>query len=214
MLKKTSNLIFGHFFDQYAKELEKEIVGSCESLLDVGCGSASPIARFSGRLHRTVGVDGHEPSIARSRKAGIHQEYHLMGVLEIGDRFEEKSFDCVLLSDLVEHLPKPEGLKLIAMAERLARKKMIVFTPNGFLRQGERDENPYQAHISGWEVGEMESLGYSVRGIDGWKTLRTEEARISWWPRFFWGKISLLTQPLVLGRPRWAFHLFCVKNKS
>ena len=212
MLKKISNFLFSSFFDQYEKELEKEASGSCESLLDVGCGSNSPIRRFSKNLIRTTGVDAHGPSIERSRRAGIHKEYFEMNVLDIGNRFPKKSFDCVLLSDLVEHLPKPEGLKLISMAEKIARKKVIIFTPNGFLRQGERDENPLQVHISGWEVQEMIELGYRVRGINGWKPLRTEEARIAWWPAFFWGKISLLTQPFVIDHPKDAFQLLCVKK--
>lgn len=212
MLKKISQALFDPFFDQCAKELRKEIVGSCDSILDVGCGGSSPISLFSADLRHAVGVDGHAPSIARSREAGIHHEYHQMSALDIGKQFPERSFDCVLLCDLVEHLPKAESLRLIAIAERIAKKKVIIFTPNGFLRQGERDENPYQVHVCGWEVDEMKQLGYHVIGINGWKPLRTEEARIAWWPRFFWGKVSLLTQPLVLERPEWAFHLFCVKK--
>ena len=192
MLKKISRLVFEPFFDQLEKELEKEITGSCQTLLDVGCGSSSPIRHFSKNLSHTVGVDGHAASIERSREAGIHREYHRMNILEIGGRFKEKSFDAVLLLDVVEHLPKVEGLKLIEMAERIARKKIIIFTPNGFLRQGERDENPYQVHLSGWEVDEMEALGYRVRGMNGWKPLRTQEAKIAWRPAFFWGKVSLL----------------------
>ena len=212
MLKKISAFIFGPFFDEYAKELEKEVLGSCDTLLDVGCGADSPIKRFSKKLSRSVGVDAHRPSAEQSRRSKIHTEYQEIDVLDIGAVFPEKSFDCVLMSDLIEHLPKPEALKLVAMAERLAKKKVIIFTPNGFLKQGEYDDNPYQVHVSGWDTAQMRKMGYRVRGINGWKPLRTENARIAWQPSFFWGKVSLLSQPLVAGCPEQAFHLLCVKD--
>ncbi len=214
VLKKFSQTIFGCYFEQYTKELQKEIVGSCETLLDVGCGANSPIRAFSKHLRYTVGVDAHEPSLKTSRSAGIHSQYQLMDVLRIGEKFEKKSFDCVLLSDLVEHLPKEDSLKLIVSSETLAKKKIIIFTPNGFLPQDEYDGNLHQVHLSGWTVREMRALGYAVSGLNGWKPLRTENARIAWKPEFLWGKISLLTQPLVVHYPEYAFQLFCVKDVS
>ena len=38
------------------------------------------------------------------------------------------------------------------------------------------------------------------------------EARIAFWPVFFWGKVSLLTQPFVTDHPKAAFQLLCVKE--
>jgi len=213
-IKKISEVIFYPFFEQYSKELKKEIVGSCETLLDVGCGANSPIRTFSKDLRYTVGVDAHGLSLKSSRTAGIHSEYQLMDVLRIGERFEKKSFDCVLLSDLIEHLSKADALKLITSSEAIAKKKIIIFTPNGFLPQDEYDGNLHQVHLSGWTVREMRGLGYAVSGLNGWKPLRTKNARIAWKPEFLWGKISLLTQPLVIFHPEKAFHLFCVKDVS
>jgi 2-polyprenyl-3-methyl-5-hydroxy-6-metoxy-1,4-benzoquinol methylase len=93
-----------------------------------------------------VGVDAFEPSIEKSRAEGIHNEYVKADVLEIGARLEEKSFDCVVASDLIEHLSKEEGLQLLETMEKIARERGVVFTPNGFPPQGEYGGNALQIH--------------------------------------------------------------------
>src|SRR6266568_4602358 len=138
--KKIDNLFFGHLKEQYPRMLEKEVEGY-ETLLDVGCGPDSLVKRFSRKLKYSVGIDGFEPSILKSRSAGIHSEYFLMNVMDIDKKFRPASFDCAFLADLIEHLTKEDGLKLIEMVEKIARKKVIIFTPNGFLPQEEYDGN-------------------------------------------------------------------------
>lgn len=197
-------------FPDYTMELEKATRG-CESLLDVGCGSSSPIKHFSKRLY-AVGIDAFKPSISKSRKQKIHNKYYVMSVLDIGKKLKPKSFDCVLASDLIEHLTKKQGLSLIAQMERVARKKVIIFTPNGFLPQGEFEKNPWQVHKSGWAVNEMRKKGYKVIGISGWKPLRGEFAGVRFWPKYFWLLISDLTQLIVRGKPEKAFQILCVKE--
>ncbi len=213
IFKKTDDFFFGSFQNQYARELEREVEG-CSSLLDVGCGADSPVKYFSGRIKYSVGIDAFQPSIDRSREKKIHSEYFLMNVMEMDRKFPLASFDCVIASDLIEHLEKKDGYKLIEMMTRLAKKKVIIFTPNGFLEQREYDGNSYQVHLSGWSIDEMKDLGFRVRGINGWKVLRGEFAGIKWWPKVFWGRISLLTQLLVTKNPRSAFAIMCVKDMN
>jgi predicted TPR repeat methyltransferase len=208
MLKK---LLKG-FINRYPDLLEKEIVGSCASLLDVGCGSDSPVKQFSKKLKYSVGIDGFQPSIDKSRAKGIHSAYHLGNVLETGEIFPENSFDCVVALDLVEHLEKEDGLKLIADMEKIARKKVIIFTPTGFQEQRAYDGNEYQIHRSGWEVDEMKNMGYRVLGINGWKPLRGERAEMKLSPKKLWYAISLLTQPLTENNPKIAYQMLCIKD--
>jgi len=187
-------------------------MGSCSTLLDIGCGQESPVRRFSARLGRSTGIDLFGPYLERSRDAGIHTEYHQVNALEIESRFGPRSFDCVLALDLIEHLEKEDGLRLLAAMERVARRKVIVFTPNGFVPQGAYDDNPYQAHRSGWDPDEMRSRGYRLWGVNGWKVLRGERALPRWRPRRVWATLALWSQPLVERRPDHAFHLLCVKE--
>lgn len=69
------------------------------------------------------------------------------------------SVDSVFLLDVIEHLPKEDGINLLAHAERVARKQIIIFTPLGFMPQtvheGEKDGwglggASVQEHLSGW----------------------------------------------------------------
>ena len=96
--------------------------------------------------------------------------------------------------------------------EKIARKKVIISCPNGFVPQGVHYGNPFQIHISGWEVDEMQNMGYRVQGYSGWKPLRGEAGKIKWRPRIFWGRVSLLSQPIVTNRPSRAFEILCVKD--
>jgi SAM-dependent methyltransferase len=212
ILDKAKQLVFGRFTEQFTRRLNLEIEGTCETLLDVGCGSNSPIQHLSPRLRHTVGIDAFAPAIDSSRALGIHDEYYLMDALKIGEYFHPRSFDCVLASDLVEHLNEQDGLNLISQMEKIARKKVIIFTPNGYLTQGEYYNNPLQKHLSGWTPRQMRSLGYHVIGIQGLKWLRGELAQIRWRPTRFWLLVSLLTQLFTTTRPDWAFRLLCIKD--
>jgi hypothetical protein len=211
-LDRFSKAALRSYLGQYEKELAQEIVGSCDSLLDIGCGAHSPIRDFSHRLRYTVGVDTFAGSIDVSRAAGIHNEYYKMDALEIGGRFAAGSFDAVIALDLIEHLPMQDGYQLIAAMERVARKKVVIITPNGFQPQRPIEGNPFQAHVSGWSYDEMRCLGYRIRGLNGWRPLRGELTAIRWQPKLLWENLSLLSQALTTTRPRFAYHLLCVKD--
>lgn len=211
-LKACDERVFGRFRWQYETLLEREVLPDCRTLLDVGCGAESPIRRFSHRLTDSVGVDCFEPSLDRSRRAGIHARYVCIDVLDITQHFAPASFDCVLASDVIEHLDKADGVRLIGGLERLARRKVLIFTPNGFQPQRAIDGNVHQVHRSGWTVAEMNGYGYRVIGVNGWRPLRTEQAAPRWRPAPFWGRVSYLTQSLTTRRPELAFQLLCVKD--
>lgn len=202
---------FLNFFVTYHKEIERN-VGNAKSLLDVGCGSDSPIKYFKKKFGFTLGVDGFEPSIKESRQKGIHNEYRCMDLLEIEEKFGANSFDCVLSSDVIEHFPKKNGLKLINQMESIARNRVIIFTPNGFVPQYEHSGNYLQRHQSGWTSEEMINLGYDVIGINGWKPLLNEGALTKYRPHLFWIIISRFTQFLVRNHPKHAFQILCVKT--
>lgn len=185
-------------------------LAGCETLIDVGCGASSPLRGVKAGSHR-VGVDAHADSLQRSATNRIHHSYVQADVRKLRDHFKPKSFDAVVALDVIEHLEKNEGWELLAAIESIARRKVIVFTPNGFLAQG-ADDNPWQVHLSGWTVEEFTSRGYQVWGMHGWKPLRKEYAAIRGRPKFFWNFFSSLTQSLVRAHPSHAFQLFCIKD--
>lgn len=210
MIKSKLRTIYYRIFPSCQKEL-KRAVGNCKTLLNVGCGSNSPIKSFSKNLF-SVGIDSFKPSIEKSKKKKIHNKYFLMDVLKIDKKFKPKSFDCVLALDLIEHLKKKDGIRLIKKMEKIAKKKVIIFTPNGFLPQEEYENNIKQVHLSGWSAREMMKKGYKIIGINGLKSLRKEQAEIKFKPKFFWLVISALTQIFVKNNPEKAFQILCIKK--
>ncbi len=102
---------------------------------------------------------------------------------------------------------------MIKKIEKWARKKIIIFTPNGLLWQDGYDNNSLQKHKSGWSVEELEKLGFRVYGINGWKKLRGYKASIKYKPTRLWSIISDLTQKITYKNPKFAFQLLAVKRK-
>src|SRR3989442_5707037 len=184
-VRRLDDFVFGRLKNQYPRLLRVATSG-CETLLDVGCGSESPIRSFSQQMTRTVGVDLDRPSIEQSQANGTHHEYIVMDVMDIGRVFSERSFDAVLASDLIEHLPKADGNRLIEMMEGIAAKRVIIFTPNGFVPQNADDHNQHQVHLSGWTADEMRMRGYDVISVNGLKQLLNELAHGRWKPRLVW----------------------------
>ncbi len=182
-----------------------------KSLLDVGCGSNSPLAKVPKGFY-SVGVDAFGPSIEKSKKLGIHNAYKKGNVLAIDKLFKKNQFDAVVALDLIEHLEKKQGYELIKKMSSVAKKKIIIMTPNGFYKQDPYDGNKWQIHRSGWTVDDFVKLGFTVRGIRGLKWLRGEYATLKWKPWIFWGVVSVLTEPFTYFIPRLAHQLFAVKE--
>ena len=198
-------------------EIEKHLKG-CKTILDVGCGNNSPIGLFEHK-YTTVGIDGYKLAIEESKKRKIHDFYIFGDINKLNSLIKRGSFDAVVALDVIEHLKKDEGYKLLDNMERVARKKVILVTPNGFIPQYNKD-NKLQAHHSGWTVEDFTDRGYCVEGIYGTKfcnVFRTDEAELRWRPKFFWGLIwgvlVEITHHLYTKRnPKHSISLLAVKK--
>jgi hypothetical protein len=114
--------------------------------------------------------------------------------------------------DLIEHVSKKEGNALIQDMERIASKKILIFTPNGFLRQQSHDGD-LQEHLSGWTADEMQSLGFTVIGMHGHKFFRGEHHEHRFRPRRLSGIVSQLSHYCYTrSHAANAAAILCVKN--
>lgn len=194
----------------YYKSIEKELKGM-QSVLDVGCGDNSPLAKIKKTFY-SLGIDVFAPSIKKSKKNKIHDDYKIGDLLKLSKMFGPKTFDAVVSLDVVEHFEKKDALKLIKDIEKIAKKKVIIFTPYGFTQQHEYDKNPFQIHKSGWLPQEFERRGYKIYGMRGFRFIRGEFATIKYRPWFFWGAFSVLSQVFVYKKPSWAYQFIAVKE--
>jgi hypothetical protein len=76
-----------------------------------------------------------------------------------------RSVDTVFLVDVIEHLEKEEGRRLLAATEGLARRQVVIFTPLGFMAQHHPDGKDawgldggaWQEHKSGWGAEDFDA---------------------------------------------------------
>jgi len=197
-------------FISYISELRK-MLKDCRTVLDLGCGAWSPISFLD--FEYSLGVDGCESSMAEAENRGTHDEFYRGNVQEIVDKFADKHFDCCVALDIIEHLSKEDGYKLVRDMEKIAQKKVVIFTPNGFVSPYQSGDVDLEEHLSVWSVDEMKKLGYRVLGVYGDKLLRGKAHGLRFRPRIVWGIISELTQRLYARScPKRAAAILCIKN--
>ena len=137
--------------------------GKVRTVLDVACGLSLKSQYIDAELR--VGVDIYRPYLERI-EAKVPYAAVNADIRELEKLFLPKSFDLVLLLDILEHMEKEESLRLLDAAEKIARIAVIVETPKGYVPQNLDiwgwGGHEYQTHRSAWEPEELESRGYMV----------------------------------------------------
>ncbi|MEM7031275.1 MAG: class I SAM-dependent methyltransferase [Chloroflexota bacterium] len=134
-----------------------------KTVLDIGCGLSFKSQYIKADIR--VGVDIYRPYLEKI-EADIPYVAINADALQVGDLFLPQSFDLVLILDIVEHLEKEDALKLMDMAETIAKVAVIVETPRGFIPQNIDiwgwGGHTYQTHRSGWEPEDFTERGYQI----------------------------------------------------
>lgn len=145
------------------KNLWKFKEGEIVSILDVACGLSFKSKFIDAQIR--VGVDIHEKYFEHieSKVPYVVIKYDVRKLNEI---FIPNSFDLVIALDIIEHLEKHESLEMIKQCEKIARKAVVLETPKGYIPQNidiqGHGADEWQTHRCGWEVEELEDLGYST----------------------------------------------------
>jgi ubiquinone/menaquinone biosynthesis C-methylase UbiE len=95
-----------------------------KNILDIACGNGVYSQRLNEMGFKCVGIDYDIENVKRAHKNGVKAC--------VGDathlNFEDKSFDTVLMFEILEHLQHPE--KAISEAIRVARENVLITVPN------------------------------------------------------------------------------------
>lgn len=126
----------------YAKRLRFVAAAICDAfpdketleltVLDVGCGTGSqlgiPLARDGYKL---IGIDMHEASImeAKRNSKDLSNAEFICGDVGL---LNNDNFDIVILSEVLEHVSKPEELLESSLKKLSDDGLMIVTVPNGY----------------------------------------------------------------------------------
>lgn len=137
-----------------------------KSLVDVGCGRGiiAALVRIYRSPRKIVGVDVFRPYLDFCRKMGLYDSLYQIDLRQVSLPFHSKEFDVATCIEVIEHLPKDEGLHLIDELERIAGT-VIVTTPNVLFSQDTLDGNKFQRHVSDWSTDDFHKRGYRVYGI-------------------------------------------------
>ncbi len=148
-----------------------------KTVLDLGCGYGrwgyllrTQYQSTSAELRAHItGVDIHQGNVAFCRSLGVYDELVTTDALEFLATSDPAAFDTVLAVELIEHLPKAAGERLLSEVIRVAARVAILTTPNWeYLRPGANGltgYNEYEHHVCRWTASEFRARGFAVRGV-------------------------------------------------
>lgn len=116
--------------------------------LDLGCGAAHYTKEMPGVL-----------LIDCLKMDGAPSNVHLTDIRNVSGYASGRRFGTVYLLDVMEHLTKEEGKKLLSDLYEVS-DRIVFFTPLGELWVT-NDDHPY-SHKCGWLPKEAEDLGFTV----------------------------------------------------
>lgn len=172
------------------------------SLVDLGCGSGimGALCRVYRDPVRTVGVDAYDPYLERVRARRLYDEVVKWRLEEAPLPFRDREFEVATCIEVIEHLPRDAGERLLDELERIAGR-VVISTPNWFFDQEKLDGNPLQVHRSLWRERDFTARGYAVTGVGGMKILG-RHVRV----------LSTLLGPATLRLPRLSTLILCVRG--
>ena len=98
------------------------LYSGCSSLLDLGCCEGSHTKHWDIPNKMFVDIEKRADDLNPFLKADIRYADKL---------FTPKSYNIVTALDVIEHLSKDEGYKLLQAMELIADKRILIFSPQG-----------------------------------------------------------------------------------
>ncbi len=147
----------------------QDFVERDDLVLDVGCGimqaTTDSLSKGSLKCKTILGMD-----IWLKYLDQIKSKYPtLCATTENMWMFPDSSYDVVLCFDVLEHLELDNALKLVDEMKRIARKHVIIYTPEIFETNEENElnawnlgNNPHQKHKCVLPESELKKLGFDV----------------------------------------------------
>jgi len=194
-----------------------KLIGDPKTVLDIGCGDGILMRTLSKEKNwKIVGIDIFKDSIIKAETLGVYDSIIQGDVIEASKRMvnQKKRFDTVFCSQLIEHLSKEEGDRLMDLMDQLTLERIVVTTPRGFVEQrGEfLGNNRHQHHKSGWIIADFVSRGYKVYGLGLSAVWRYSKLGRSKTRAPFISLVSYLMSPLVYFIPVLGEGILAIKK--
>ena len=111
----------GYDTGELVKAIECLMPNGVQTILDVGCGSGLVAERLA-RHHRVVGIDLSREALCRVKVPCVMSPVDALP-------FADQSMDLVLISNVLEHLPKAMLQRAVREVSRVAKNHILVVSP-------------------------------------------------------------------------------------
>lgn len=196
----------------------RKAIGEAKTILDLGCEHGQLMQLLSeGKDWKITGVDIYKKNINIASKRKKFVQVFIGDIVNISEKLikKKKKYDVVFCSQVIEHIDRKRGQKLLNLVERLAKKRIVFGTPRGFMEQPEifLGNNPHQVHKSGWSGEDFKKRGYKVYGI-GFSPIWSESGMARNTNKLFFNTLTVfgyLFSPIVYYFPILGAGILCIK---
>ncbi|MBI5358411.1 class I SAM-dependent methyltransferase [Candidatus Amesbacteria bacterium] len=194
-------------------------IGEAKTILDLGTDDGQFMNDIGkGKNWIIDGIEIYKPSFNKAKESEVYRKTWLGDVELIAKELisKKQKYDVVLCSQVLEHLDKNKGKRILKLAEKLATKRIVFALPISFMNQPVEflKGNPYQAHRSGWSIDELRGLGFTVHGM-GIKFLWSENGICRTLPKEYrlpFVILGYIFAPLCYYFPHFASGMIAVKE--
>lgn len=183
-------------------------------VLDLGCGKGIAGELFnSNKNHKFTGIDIFNPYIKICSNNGFYNKVIRADLTKI--KLDKKSFDVVLLLQVLEHMDKNDALKVLQQSISAAKAAVLISLPNGKCLQEEYEDNKFNIHKSVWRHTDLQKIGFRVYGqgfrpIFGTRSYGAGK-KASLWQKILVPLSSFLLFPIIYFVPSTGAQLIAIK---
>jgi SAM-dependent methyltransferase len=154
-------------FSRHIRRILKDMVRplDIESILDVGCGQGSLLAELKLEFPymEPYGVDISKTGVELARKRVPDGKFWVM---DIARDALNKRCDLVICSEVLEHIP--DDITAIRNLKQMTGKYLVISTPQGKMREFERQVGHVRNYARGELVNKLEENGFAVISVIEW----------------------------------------------
>jgi 2-polyprenyl-3-methyl-5-hydroxy-6-metoxy-1,4-benzoquinol methylase len=139
--------------------LQPVLTGTYPTLVDLGSGFGYYSEALRKHADYLVGLDAFVPALRMAKGRKVYDDLIRADILHLP--FRSKRIDCITLFDVIEHLSKNNGRRLLESLE----PSVFLSTPNSDLSNRSYAwllGNPLENHVSKWSLKEFEDMGYKA----------------------------------------------------
>jgi len=168
--------------DTYVIALSKDL--DVESVMDVGTGRKGVVAQHFWENEKHI-KQGYAVDIWKIKALPSIWKPMRIDALTLENYFQPDSIDVVQAFGFLEHLKKEDGFKFLKIAEKIARK-LVIISAATYVHGATRDYkvkidgNPHHYYHSTWHWKEFEALGYETNYEDMKKGITFSGEAIAW----------------------------------